>query len=78
MGYITGDQQQQTEGNIAAEKASWEFKQAHSTNPVAPPVPSLEGVMGKIESAVGYLTGDQATQKEGNLKSEKAAWRDGV
>lgn len=75
---MTGDQQKQTEGNLAAEKASYEFKQATSKNPAAVPVPSLEGITGKIQSAVGMLTGDQGTQMDGNLKSEKAAWRDGV
>lgn len=78
VGYITGDQQKQMEGNVEAEKASWEHKQAQSSSPLAIPIPSLEGVTGKIQSAVGYLTGDQEMQKAGNLKSEKAAWRDGV
>jgi len=78
LGYATGNQDMQTQGNVEAEKAQWEFKQATSKNPFAVPVPSVEGVMGKLQSAVGALTGDAEVQKDGNLTAEKAAWKDGV
>lgn len=42
------------------------------------PIPSAEGVKGKVESVVGMVTGDQSKQIEGNTRAEKAAWRDGV
>lgn len=42
------------------------------------PVPSVEGVKGKVESVVGMVTGDQERQREGNFKAEKAAWTEGV
>lgn len=42
------------------------------------PVPSVEGVKGKVESVVGMVTGDQKKQLEGNTRAEKAAWKDGV
>lgn len=42
------------------------------------PVPSVEGVKGKVESVVGMVTGDQGKQMEGNAKAEKAAWTQGV
>lgn len=42
------------------------------------PVPSVEGLKGQLESVKGMVTGDMETQREGNLKAEKAAWKDGV
>ena len=77
-GYLTGNQQKQTEGNLEAEKASFEYKQATSDKPLDIPIPSAKGVEGKVESVVGMVTGDEELQKKGNLKSEKAAWTDGV
>ena len=77
-GYVTGDQDQQTEGNVEAEKAQWKYKQATSEGPLAVPVPSAEGVRGKVESVVGMVSGDTEKQKEGNVRAEKAAWKDGV
>jgi len=78
VGYVTGNQEQQTQANLDAEKAQWEFKQASSDAPVAVPVPSLEGLAGKAQSVVGAVIGDQEMQKEGNWRAEKAAWKDGV
>ncbi|TYJ52096.1 hypothetical protein B9479_007304 [Cryptococcus floricola] len=78
VGYVTGDQSQQTEGNTQAEKAQWDYKQASSDSPLSVPVPSVEGVKGKLESAQGIVTGDAEKQKEGNVKAEKAAWKNGV
>lgn len=77
-GYLTGDQSRQTRGNVDNEKAQWAYKQATSDSPFAIPVPSAEGVRGKVESVLGAVTGDVGKQKEGNVKAEKAAWRDGV
>ncbi|GFZ44173.1 hypothetical protein JCM24511_01894 [Saitozyma sp. JCM 24511] len=77
-GYLTGNQQKQTEGNLENEKAQWEYKQATSEGVAAVPVPSVEGVKGKVESVVGMVTGDQERQREGNFKAEKAAWTEGV
>jgi hypothetical protein len=62
---------------LEAEKASWDYKQASSDAPLAIPVPSVEGVKGKVESAVGMVTGDEEKQREGNMRSEGAAWKDG-
>jgi len=76
-GYLTGDQSRQTEGNLEAEKASVDYKQAKTGNPLAVPIPSAEGVKGKMESVAGMVTGDQELQKEGNAKAEAAAWKDG-
>ncbi|WVQ82441.1 hypothetical protein IAT38_004569 [Cryptococcus sp. DSM 104549] len=78
IGYVTGDQQKQTDGNTQAEKAQWDYKQATSDSIAAVPVPSVEGVKGKLESVAGIVTGDAEKQKEGNVKAEKAAWKDGV
>ncbi|RSH81544.1 hypothetical protein EHS25_006166 [Saitozyma podzolica] len=77
-GYLTGNQQKQTEGNLENEKAQWEYKQATSEGIAAVPIPSVEGVKGKVESVVGMVTGDQERQREGNVKAEKAAWTEGV
>jgi len=76
-GYLTGDQSRQTEGNLEAEKASVDYKQAKTGNPLAVPIPSAEGIKGKMESVAGMVTGDQELQKEGNAKAEAAAWKDG-
>jgi hypothetical protein len=78
VGYLSGDQSRQTQGNVEAEKAQWEYKQAASSNPMAVPVPSAEGLQGKAQSVLGMVTGDAELQKEGNVRAEKAAWRDGV
>ncbi|ODO08928.1 hypothetical protein L198_00667 [Cryptococcus wingfieldii CBS 7118] len=78
VGYVTGDQSQQTQGNTQVEKAQWDYKQASSDSPLSVPVPSVEGVKGKLESVQGIVTGDAEKQKEGNVKAEKAAWKDGV
>ena len=75
-GYLTGDQSRQTEGNLEAEKASVDYKQAKTGNPLAVPIPSADGVKGKMESVAGMVTGDQELQKEGNAKAEAAAWKD--
>jgi uncharacterized protein YjbJ (UPF0337 family) len=76
-GYLTGNQSKQTEGNLEAEKASMDYKQASSDSPLALPVPSAEGVKGKLESVAGMVTGDAELQKKGNVKAEGAAWKDG-
>jgi hypothetical protein len=68
----------QTKGNIQSEEASFKYKQATSDGVAAAPVPSAEGIKGKLESVEGMLTGDQHKQMEGNVRSEKAAWKDGV
>ncbi|KIR67117.1 hypothetical protein I314_02330 [Cryptococcus bacillisporus CA1873] len=78
FGYLTGDQDKQTEGNTQAEKAQWDYKQATSDSIAAIPIPSVEGVKGKLESIVGMATEDPEKQKEGNIRAEKAAWKDGV
>ncbi|OXH42315.1 hypothetical protein J008_00079 [Cryptococcus neoformans] len=78
FGYLTGDQEKQTEGNTQAEKAQWDYKQATSDSIAAIPVPSVEGVKGKLESVAGAATEDPERQKEGNVRAEKAAWKDGV
>lgn len=75
---MTGNQELQNKGNIEAEEAQWKHKQATSDAPLAVPVPSVEGVKGKIESVVGMAMGDQNKQMEGNARAEKAAWKDGV
>jgi uncharacterized protein YjbJ (UPF0337 family) len=78
-GYLTGDQQKQTEGNMENEKAQWEYKQATNDGLLSGiPVPSVEGVKGKVQSVVGMATGDQAKQMEGNQRAEVSAWKDGV
>lgn len=78
-GYLTGNQEKQNEGNVEAEKAQWSYKQATTDGVLAGiPVPSLEGVKGKVESVVGMVTGDQSKQMEGNKRAETAAWKDGV
>lgn len=76
-GYSTGDQSKQTQGNLEAEKASMDYKQASSDAPLALPVPSLEGAKGKVESVAGMVTGNSELQKKGNVKAEGAAWKDG-
>lgn len=75
---MTGDQEKQTEGNTQAEKAQWDYKQATSDSIAAIPIPSVEGAKGKLESVVGMAAEDPEKQKEGNVRAEKAAWRDGV
>lgn len=77
-GYLTGNQEKQTEGNLENEKAQWAYKQASSDRPLDIPVPSAKGVEGKVESVVGMVTGDAEKQKQGNVKAENAAWADGV
>ncbi|CAK9786455.1 hypothetical protein CC85DRAFT_287067 [Cutaneotrichosporon oleaginosum] len=77
-GYVTGNQELQTEGNVENEGAQWKYKQATSDKVVDVPVPSVEGVKGKLESVAGMVTGDQGKQMEGNARAEKAAWKDGV
>lgn len=68
----------QNEGNVANEGAQWKYKQATSDSPLSVPIPSAEGVKGKLESVAGMVTGDQGKQMEGNVRAEKAAWKDGV
>jgi hypothetical protein len=68
----------QSRGNTEAESAQWKYKQGTSDSTLAVPVPSVEGVKGKVESVVGMVTGDQGKQMEGNQRAEKAAWKDGV
>ena len=63
---------------MESEKASFDYKQATSNKPLDVPVPSAKGVEGKLESVAGMVVGDEELQKKGNLKSEKAAWTDGV
>ena len=78
-GYLTGDQKKQTEGNVENEQAQWAYKQATTDGVLAGiPLPSVDGVKGKVESVVGMVTGDQSKQMEGNKKAEVAAWKDGV
>ncbi|GAA5912370.1 hypothetical protein JCM6882_002573 [Rhodosporidiobolus microsporus] len=72
-GLLTGDQEQQTKGNLKAEEGEW--KTALADGEV--PVPSWERAKGKVESAIGMATGDQEKQKEGNLRAEKAEWTQG-
>ncbi|GAA5930589.1 uncharacterized protein JCM15063_002406 [Sporobolomyces koalae] len=72
-GMITGDQEQQTEGNLKAEKG--EFKSSLADGKL--PLPSAERLQGKLESAVGMVTGDSEKQTQGNLKAEKAEWTKG-
>jgi len=74
---LTGDQSRQTEGNLEAEKASFDYKQAKSDAPFALPVPSADAAEGKLKSVAGMVTGNQELQKEGNAKAEGAAWKDG-
>ncbi|EJT45730.1 hypothetical protein A1Q2_00938 [Trichosporon asahii var. asahii CBS 8904] len=78
FGYVTGNQEMQNEGNMQAEGAQWKYKQANSDGIASVPVPSAEGVKGKLESVAGMVTGDQSKQMEGNARAEKAAWKDGV
>ncbi|WWC61641.1 uncharacterized protein I303_104225 [Kwoniella dejecticola CBS 10117] len=78
LGYLTSDQEQQSQGNKESEKAQWDYKQATSDSIAAIPVPSKEVLQGKIESVQGMVMGDQHKQMEGNKKAEKAAWTDGV
>lgn len=79
FGYVTGDQEKQNEGNLENEKAQWKYKHATSEGVLdSVPVPSAEGVKGKLQSVQGMVTGDQELQKEGNMRAEKAAWKDGV
>jgi len=70
---VTGNQKQQTQGNLKAEKG--EFKSSIADGKL--PVPSAERLQGKLESAVGMVTGDEQKQTEGNLKAEKAEWTKG-
>lgn len=79
VGYVTGDQEKQSEGNVEAEKAQFKYKHATSDSLAdSIPVPSAEGVKGKLQSVQGMVTGDQKLQMEGNARAEKAAWKDGV
>ncbi|RXK40846.1 hypothetical protein M231_01905 [Tremella mesenterica] len=77
-GYLTNDQNKQIQGNVEAEKAQWKYKQASSDSPLSIPIPSEEGLKGKLESVQGIILGDQEKQKEGNIRAEKSAWKDGV
>ncbi|EIW70850.1 hypothetical protein TREMEDRAFT_29061 [Tremella mesenterica DSM 1558] len=77
-GYLTNDQNKQIQGNVEAEKAQWKYKQASSDSPLSIPIPSKEGLKGKLESVQGIVMGDQEKQKEGNNRAEKSAWKDGV
>ena len=78
VGYLTGNQSRQTQGNLETEKAQWSYKQATSDGPIAIPLPSKEGLKGKLESVEGMVKGDMEEQTEGNIRAEKAAWKDGV
>ncbi|WRT66145.1 uncharacterized protein IL334_003098 [Kwoniella shivajii] len=78
FGYLTSDQEKQNQGNKESEKAQWDNKQATSDSILAVPIPSEEGLKGKLQSVQGMITGDQELQKQGNVKAEKAAWKDGV
>ena len=61
------------------EQAQWKYKAATSDDILDKvPVPSGEGIKGKLTSVEGMVKGDQQLQKEGNLRAEKAAWKDGV
>lgn len=70
---LTGDQEQQTQGNLKAEKGEFKSSIADGTLPI----PSAERLHGKLESALGMLTGDEQKQTQGNLKAEKAEWTKG-
>lgn len=79
VGYVTGNQEKQSQGNAEAERAQWKYKHATSDSLAdSIPVPSAEGVKGKLQSVEGMVTGNQELQKEGNARAEKAAWKDGV
>ena len=79
MGYVTGNQEKQNEGTLENEKAQWKYKHATNESVLGGiPVPSQEGIKGKLQSVEGMITGDQTKQNEGNLRAEKAAWTDGV
>ena len=79
MGYVTGNQEKQNEVNLENEKAQWKYKHATNESVLGGiPVPSQEGIKGKLQSVEGMITGDQTKQNEGNLRAEKAAWTDGV
>ena len=67
-GMLTGNQDRQTQGNLDSEAASWKYKQGSSDSPLAVRTPSVEGVKGKVQTAVGMVTGDAGLQKEGNVK----------
>ncbi|SGY20083.1 BQ5605_C017g08460 [Microbotryum silenes-dioicae] len=62
--------QSASEGNKKAEAAEWK---AALTDGHVPQV-SLERAKGKVESAVGMVTGDIEKQQQGNMRAEKAAW----
>lgn len=70
---VTGDQEQQTAGNLKAEKGELKSSLADGTLPI----PSAERLQGKLESAVGIVTGDEEKQTSGNMKAEKAEWTKG-
>ncbi|GAA5887929.1 hypothetical protein JCM16303_005635 [Sporobolomyces ruberrimus] len=72
-GMVTGDQEQQTAGNLKAEKGELKSSLADGTLPI----PSAERLQGKLESAVGIVTGDEEKQTSGNMKAEKAEWTKG-
>ncbi|GAA5827580.1 hypothetical protein JCM11251_001742 [Rhodosporidiobolus azoricus] len=72
-GLVSGDQSQQTQGNLKAEEGEWKSALADGEVPSM----SWDRVKGKVESAVGMATGDQEKQNEGNLKAEKAEWTKG-
>ena len=78
-GYITGNQDLQTRGNIESGKANWEFKQGTSKDSAATvPVPSVEGAKGMMDSVKGMVQGDQDMQTQGNMRADKAIWKDGL
>ncbi|GAA5911385.1 uncharacterized protein JCM6883_000078 [Sporobolomyces salmoneus] len=72
-GMLTGNQEQQTQGNLKAEKGEMKSSLANGKLPI----PSAERLEGKLESAVGMVTGDSEKQTQGNLKAEKAEWTKG-
>ncbi|KAK8864190.1 hypothetical protein IAR55_001436 [Kwoniella newhampshirensis] len=78
FGYLTSDQETQDQGNQESQKAQADYKQATSDKPFDIPVPSVEGMKGRLETVEGMIKGDQEKQMEGNLRVEKAAWKDGV
>lgn len=70
---VTGSQEHQNAGNLKAEQGEWKSSLADGTVPV----PSIDRVKAKVESATGMVTGDQEKQTEANLKAEKAEWTQG-
>lgn len=68
--YVTGDKSTWDDANVSVEKAN--VKEAAAKGEL--PDHSLETLKGKAQTAAGMVTGDQELQREGNVRTEKAAW----